>query len=77
MVINVRARTTKRSDISDLFDTPFWDRIPDKPSKYSPSSHASTHLSTGNDEIGRAAKLIVSTDGKGDYSSIQSAIEMV
>jgi len=40
-----------RSTITDFFDAPFWGSIPDKPSSFPPSTHASTHENTGSDEI--------------------------
>jgi hypothetical protein len=37
--------------VSDLFAAPFWNNIPDKPSTFPPSPHASTHTSNGSDAI--------------------------
>lgn len=51
MAINVRARVTKRSDIPDLFNPPFWSEIPDKPSSFMPSVHGETHRKGGADEV--------------------------
>lgn len=33
------AHTHSRSDITDFWNTPFWDNIPDKPTTFPPSSH--------------------------------------
>jgi len=51
LAINVRARVTKRSDIPDLFSSPFWSEIPDKPSSFTPSPHSETHRKGGSDEV--------------------------
>jgi len=40
-----------RSKITDLWGSPFWANIPDKPSKFPPEPHASTHQLGGTDEI--------------------------
>jgi hypothetical protein len=40
-----------RSQISDLFNSPFWNNIPDKPASYPPSAHASTHAAEGADAV--------------------------
>jgi hypothetical protein len=40
-----------RLQISDLFNSPFWNNIPDKPASYPPSAHASTHQAGGTDVI--------------------------
>jgi len=40
-----------RSKITDFFDSPFWNNIPDKPSSFTPSAHASSHESGGSDAI--------------------------
>jgi len=41
--------SVSRSDISDFWDTPFWNSIPDKPSTYPPSSHnhAASDITSG------------------------------
>lgn len=49
-----------RSKVPDFWDVPFWDNIPDKPSTFPPSAHASTHLAGGSDDLEshlRLAKL--------------------
>jgi len=49
-----------RSKVPDFWDAPFWDNIPDKPSTFPPSAHASTHLAGGSDDLEshlRLAKL--------------------
>ena len=40
-----------RTKIEDLFSTPFWDQIPDKPEVYPPESHASAHAPGGADPL--------------------------
>ena len=45
------AHTHVRSDITDFWSTPFWSSIPDKPSVFPPSNHASQHGSGGGDPI--------------------------
>jgi hypothetical protein len=37
--------------LSDLWNAPFWNQIPDKPSSFTPSAHASSHASGGADAI--------------------------
>jgi len=49
-----------RSKISDFWDTPFWGNIPDKPSTFPPSTHASTHASGGSDPVSLDASQITS-----------------
>lgn len=43
--------THPRSDITDFWDSPFWNNIPDKPSAYPPEAHASSHAKGGSDEL--------------------------
>jgi len=43
--------TASRSIISDFWNSPFWDNIPDKPSAFPPESHASSHLPNGSDPL--------------------------
>lgn len=40
-----------RTKISDLWNTPFWENIPDKPLTFPPQLHASTHEHGGNDPV--------------------------
>jgi len=40
-----------RSKIPDFFSAPFWGNIPDKPSTFPPSAHASTHKPGGSDAL--------------------------
>jgi len=47
------AHTHERSEITDFFNAPFWENIPDKPTEYPPSAH--THEIA--DIIGLADKL--------------------
>jgi hypothetical protein len=49
-----------RSKISDFWGTPFWGNIPDKPSTFPPSTHASTHASGGSDPVSLDASQITS-----------------
>jgi hypothetical protein len=49
--IAIPPHTHPRSDITDLFSSPFWNNIPDKPSAFTPSAHASSHLKGGADEV--------------------------
>jgi hypothetical protein len=49
--IAIPPHTHSRSDITDLFSSPFWNNIPDKPSAFTPSAHASSHLKGGADEV--------------------------
>ncbi len=49
-----------RSKITDFFSTPFWDNIPDKPSRYPPEPHASEHSKGGSDELSLDASQITS-----------------
>jgi len=46
-----RIPNLSRSKITDFFSSPFWSNIPDKPSSFTPSTHASTHESGGSDTI--------------------------
>ena len=52
--------TFSRSWISDLFSSPFWDNIPDKPSVFPPDLHASSHALGGADELSLDASQIAS-----------------
>jgi len=52
--------TASRSIITDFFSSPFWDNIPDKPSAFPPSAHASSHASGGSDPVSLDASQIVS-----------------
>ena len=49
-----------RSKITDFWDTPFWDNIPDKPSAFPPEAHASTHALGGSDELSLDASQVTS-----------------
>jgi len=49
-----------RSWISDLFSSPFWDNIPDKPSVFPPDLHAAAHGLGGADELSLDASQIAS-----------------
>jgi hypothetical protein len=40
-----------RSRIPDFFSSPFWTNIPDKPSTFPPSAHASSHEYGGSDPV--------------------------
>jgi hypothetical protein len=42
---------TTRSGITDFWSTPFWSNIPDKPSAFAPSAHASSHAYGGSDQV--------------------------
>ena len=57
---NLKNVTTTRSIISDFFGSPFWDNIPDKPSKFPPELHASSHGLGGSDELSLDASQITS-----------------
>lgn len=48
---DITAHTHTRSQITDFWSTPFWANIPDKPSTYPPSAHASSHEYGGSDQI--------------------------
>jgi len=52
-VVEQKVETHKhvRNDILDLFSTPFWSNIPDRPSTFPPSAHANTHQSGGSDAL--------------------------
>jgi len=54
------AGNISRSRVRDLFSSPFWDNIPDKPSVYPPELHASTHAKGGSDELSLDATQITS-----------------
>lgn len=56
------AHTHVRTDITDFWEEDFWANIPDKPSTYPPSAHASAHHSGGSDPLAFA-----SITGFGDY----------
>jgi len=63
-----------RSKISDFFASPFWANIPDKPSAFPPSAHASTHHSGGADPLALASIAGVITDVQhGTKTSIPDA----
>jgi hypothetical protein len=49
-----------RSEITDFWSTPFWNNIPDKPSTFTPSAHAYTHIAGGSDEISIYASQVTS-----------------
>lgn len=40
-----------RANITDFWNSPFWANIPDKPSTFPPSVHASSHHSGGSDAL--------------------------
>jgi len=54
------ASSFRRQWIRDFFSSPFWDNIPDKPSKFPPEAHASAHAKGGSDELSLDASQIVS-----------------
>ncbi|MCD6162310.1 MAG: hypothetical protein J7K40_07845 [candidate division Zixibacteria bacterium] len=54
------ASAFSRSWIKDLFSSPFWDNIPDKPSVFPPEAHASSHAKGGADELSLDASQITS-----------------
>ena len=46
--------------ITDLWSSPFWGNIPDKPSQFPPEPHASSHALGGSDELSLDASQITS-----------------
>jgi hypothetical protein len=51
LVPTSRIPNLTRSKITDFFNSPFWNNIPDKPSSFTPSAHASSHAPGGSDDI--------------------------
>jgi hypothetical protein len=50
-VTDAKVASVSRSKVSDLFASPFWANIPDKPSAFPPEAHASRHEKGGADPI--------------------------
>jgi len=51
LIPTTRIPNLTRSKITDFFNSPFWNNIPDKPSSFTPSAHQSTHRSGGSDAL--------------------------
>jgi hypothetical protein len=67
-----------RSKISDFWGTPFWANIPDKPSTFPPSAHASSHEYGGSDPVRNLDYLAIRgttvIDSSRNLNNIVSAI---
>jgi len=63
-----KSHTHTRDEITDFWNTPFWDNIPDKPSTFPPEAHASSHGKGGSDEVSIDASQV--TSGVFDTSRI-------
>lgn len=51
------AHSHARVNISNFWSAPFWGSIPDKPSTFTPSAHASIHHSGGSDQVNHDSLL--------------------
>jgi len=58
LIPTTRIPNLTRSKITDFFNSPFWANIPDKPSSFPPSTHASTHAAGGSDAVSLARSQI-------------------
>jgi len=56
-ITDAKIANVSRVKIYDLWSAPFWDNIPDKPDKFPPEPHGSSHNIGGTDEIPDLATL--------------------